>query len=263
MRGPGALVVTCAELRPALEEVLAKRLGIDHPNAVRREHHAHAANAAPSTLYGYATLYAARNGDTRIMHGRAPVYAIVLGPARAVVRHSLHGGLLARFTGDRFLAPTRAPRELAAAIRLRHAGVLTPEVLAYATYPAGPALRRADIVTREVRGHDLAWALGSARTVAERGAAIAATAELLAALVRAGARHPDLNLKNVLVSPAAGPAAASAYVLDIDRVVFGRAGDAGIAAANVQRVRNSLRKWRARGRIQISDDELRALSGAA
>ena len=78
-----------------------------------------------------------------------------------VVRHSRHGGLLAPVTGDRFLAPTRAPQELATSLRLIDAGVSTPEIIAYAVYSAGGPFRRSDIATREVEGgRDLAALLG-------------------------------------------------------------------------------------------------------
>ena len=96
--------------------------------------------------------HAARHPERRQHVGRAPAYAIPLGPElRVVVRHSRHGGLLAPLTGDRFLAPTRAPHELRTALRLADAGVPTPEVMATVVYHAAPLLRTADVATRERR----------------------------------------------------------------------------------------------------------------
>jgi lipopolysaccharide kinase (Kdo/WaaP) family protein len=212
------------------------------------------------SLYDYAASHPGR----RELRGRGIAYAVPLpdDETRVVVRHSRHGGLLAPVTGDRFLPPTRAPHELRTALRLAEAQVPTPEVIAYATYPAGAMFRRSDVATREVvGGTDLGDVLASADRVA-RSAALGATAELLRALERAGARHPDLNVTNVLIVAADG-LPARALVLDVDRVVFGERGDARIGAANVRRLLRSARKLRSNGRITVSDDELSGLSAAA
>ena len=184
------------------------------------------------------------------------------GETRVVVRHSRHGGLLAPVTGDRFLPPTRAPHELRTALRLAEAHVPTPEVIAYATYPAGVVFQRSDVATREVvGGKDLADVLAR-DDIEARFAALDATADLLHALERAGARHPDLNVTNVLIVAAEG-LPARALVLDVDRVVFGERGDAGIGAANVRRLLRSARKLRSNGRITVTDDELSRLATSA
>ncbi len=139
------------------------------------------------SLYSYAASHAAR----RELRGRGKAYAVPLpdGATRVVVRHSQHGGLLAPVTGDRFLAPTRAPHELIVALDLAAAGVPTPEVIAYATYPAWlGALRRADVATREiVGGRDLTSALAKASRPRDVSAVIARPVTLLRALRSAGA----------------------------------------------------------------------------
>jgi len=109
------------------------------------------------TLYEYA----GRHPDRRKMKGRGDVFAAPL-PGHddaVVVRHAFRGGAPARLTRDLFLPPTRGLRELLVSQRLRAAGVNTPEVVAYVTYPAGAILRRFDIATREIpNGADLfAW----------------------------------------------------------------------------------------------------------
>jgi len=213
-----------------------------------------------TTLYAFAATHPER----RELRGRAAAYAVPLpdGRTRVVVRHSRHGGLLAPVTGDRFLSPTRAPRELATSLRLAAARVPTPEVIAYAVYRAGGPLRRSDVATREVAGaRDLATVLAD-RGSADPSSVLAAAADLLHALKRAGARHPDLNAANVLiVDDAGGP--VRAVVLDVDRVVFEHPGDAKVAAANLRRLDRSLRKLRALGRIDLSDADLAALVAAA
>lgn len=211
------------------------------------------------TLYAYAEAHP----RARPLTGRGIAYAVPLPDAvtQVVVRRARHGGLLAPLTGDRFLAP-RASSELAIALRLAAAQIRTPEVVAFATYPAGPLLRRSDVATREVpRSRDLAVALlGSPDATAKR-AMLDATAALFAALTRAGARHPDLNLKNVLLAPAPG-GGFDAYVLDVDRIIFGPAADPGVTAANLRRFDRSARKWRELYGASIDDADLTWLAAA-
>ena len=205
------------------------------------------------TLHEWASSHPAR----RELRGRGAAYAATLpdGETEVVVRHSRHGGLLAPLTGDRFLAPTRAPRELATSIALRDAGVRTPPVVAYVIYPAGPLLRRADVATRLVPdARDLGDAIGAVPD----DAWIDATAALLRALAAAGARHPDLNLKNVLL------AADGAGVLDVDVVVLGTSPEAA-ARANWARLERSLLKRRRLQGLPVTDAALATLAaqGAA
>jgi hypothetical protein len=212
-------------------------------------------------LYAYAAGHPGR----RALRGRGTAYAVPLpdGVTRIVVRHSRHGGLLAPLTGDRFLAPTRAPDELRTAVRLVEGGVATPEVIAYATYPAGGVLVRSDVATREVvGGRDLGEVLAERRTHDELQSVLAAVAHLLRALERVGARHPDLNVANVLIVTAPD-GSSHAFVLDVDRVVFGRPADPSIGTANLQRLLRSARKQRARGAIAITDVDLAVLADAA
>jgi hypothetical protein len=213
------------------------------------------------SLYEFAAQHPAR----RELRGRGAAYAVPLPDehARVVVRHSRHGGLLAAVTGDRFLAPTRAPRELATALRLTASGVATPEVIAYVVYPAGGPFRTSDVATREiVGGRDLAALLGDADARRNVAAVFDATARLLRTLARAGARHPDLNASNVLLV-VGDDGAHRAFVLDVDRITFGIADDTRIASANFERLTRSLRKLRASARITLSDAELSALATAA
>jgi 3-deoxy-D-manno-octulosonic acid kinase len=191
--------------------------------AVARETHAEDARLmlAEGSLYEAA----ARDLTARPMQGRGVAYAIAL-PAtgmRAVVRHNRHGGLLARLTRDLFLPPTRAPHELAVALRLRELGVPTPDVLMYGTAPAPLLFRRADVVTREIEsGRDLASYMAPEASSVDRASAWTATRELVRAMNEAGVRHHDLNVKNVLLAPSQD--GLSAYLLDVDRVTFGGGG---------------------------------------
>lgn len=215
---------------------------------------------ADGTLYDYA----ARHPRARKMAGRGTVYAVTLPDLAdgVVVRRSRRGGLLAPLAGDRFVLSTRAATELRIALRLANEGVSTPEVLAYAVYPAGPFLRRSDVATREIpRGRDLATALLNA-TDETKPPMLAATAALLAGLTRVGARHPDLNLKNILLAPDADEA-SHAYVLDVDRITFGPRGSTRVAQSNLSRLGRSARKWRELYGARIDDADVAWLAGAA
>ena len=206
---------------------------------------AHAEDARRMLANGSLYDAAARDPSARPLAGRGVAYAVAL-PAtgvRAVVRHNRHGGLLAPLTGDLFLPPTRAPLELDIAIRLRALGVATPEVLMYGVSPAFVAFSRADVVTREVEhGRDLATYLSRETSADERSVAWSATRELVRTMRDAGVRHHDLNVKNVLLAPAAS--GLTAILLDVDRVTFHAPGDTGATAANVARLLRSARKWR-------------------
>ena len=208
------------------------------------------------------TLYeaAARDPSARPLQGRGIAYAVAL-PAtgvRAVVRHNRHGGMLAPLTRDLFLPPTRAPGELDISLRLRALGVATPEVLMYGTSPAPFPFRRADLVTREVEhGRDLATFMAHETPDDERRLAWSATRDLVQTMRDAGVRHHDLNVKNVLLAPAAW--GLEAFLLDVDRVTFHPRGDGRVAAANVARLLRSARKWRDERGAVFDERELAAL----
>ena len=188
---------------------------------------------------------AARDLSARTLQGRGTAYAIALPVSglRVVVRRNRHGGLLAPLTRDLFLAPTRAPYESSTAIRLAAAGVHTPAVVMYGTDRAYVAFRRADVVTEEiVDGADLATYMQPDVATARRSDAWASAIALVRALDAAGARHHDLNVKNILLVPRGD--ILEAWVLDVDRVVFGTPNAAGIRRGNAERLLRSARKWR-------------------
>ena len=224
---------------------------------VHADHRADAeAMLAEGTLYEAA----ARDLAARRFTGRGVAYAIALPAtgARAVVRHNRHGGFLAPLTRDLFLPPTRAPYELATSLRLAERGVRTPPVLMYGVHRVAPLVRRSDVVTREViGGRDLSTFMMPDAAASEREEAWAAARELVLALDAAGARHHDLNVKNILLAP--GARALEAWVLDVDRVVFGEPHARGIRAGNVGRLLRSARKWREQHHAVFDERELEPL----
>ncbi len=211
-----------------------------------------------TTLHEYAALHP----TARTLVGRGIVYAVPLpgGVEQVVVRHNRHGGLFASFTGDLFLPPTRAPRELRISQRLLASGVHTPQILAYVSYLTVIGLRRVDVVSREVTdSSDLSYALMTGDPAA-RKRALSATADLINALSAASARHHDLNVKNVLLREHGG-AASDALVLDVDRVSF-VSNAAAARQGNLSRLLRSATKWQAERGAQVTSAELAAFAAA-
>ena len=95
--------------------------------------------------------------------------------------------------------------------------------------------RTADVVTLEVAGgRDLASYLMPGEVPALRAEAWRATRALVRSLNAAGARHHDLNVKNVLLTD--GDGGLVAWVLDVDRVRFGQAHAARVRVGNATRL---------------------------
>jgi hypothetical protein len=198
-------------------------------------------------------MYASRQPGAQAFEGRGTAWSTALPNGfEVVVRHSRHGGMLGNITGDLFLSPTRAPRELAVALSLENAGVPTPVVIAYAVYPAMGPFARSDVATRTLRGADFPAAWRAATNPSARLALVALVANLLRALRRAGAYHPDLNLKNIFIRETPNNAPV-AYVLDVDRIEFGTPGSEDVSAKNLKRLVQSARKWRATRGLDIDE----------
>jgi hypothetical protein len=197
------------------------------------------------------------------MHGRGVNYGVTL-PAginpdestAVVVRRNRHGGLFRSITGELFLPPTRAPLELANSLRLASAGVNTPQVIAYAIYPACLNFVRCDVVTRRLpAGGDLPDVWREADSSA-REALLAAVSHLLKHLAEAGAWHADLNLKNIYI--AVQGSSITPYVLDVDRVSFPDRSD--IANRNFTRLARSARKWRTKWGLDFDENTIDRLA---
>jgi tRNA A-37 threonylcarbamoyl transferase component Bud32 len=215
---------------------------------------------AHDTLYAWAEA----EPQPRALQGRGVVYVAELAEcgATVAVRHAWHGGLFAPLTGDRFLVPTRAPREAAVSLTLRERGIHTPELLAYALYPAGPGMRRVDVCTRYVaNAWDFGAVLGGVAHGVERGAAERAIAALMGQLAKAGVVHPDLNVKNVLLVPGADSTPA-AWLLDVDVVQFQHGLPLAIMRRNLRRLLRSIRKWHSRHEVPLDGEWLSAFAAS-
>lgn len=190
------------------------------------------------------------------LRGRAPVYVADLPGADVtlVVRHAWHGGVLAPITGDRFRRPSRAPVELAQSARLRVVGIPTTEVLGYARYDAGAGLCRVDVLSRFVPD---AYDLGAVSAGLVPGItlpdALTATLTLLRQCASAGVHHPDLNVKNVLLTHGADRR-LQAMIIDVDVIQWDASRPAReTMLANVKRLTRSMKKWRTQFGADLAD----------
>jgi 3-deoxy-D-manno-octulosonic acid kinase len=214
--------------------------------------------AAAGSLYRWAEAQPGR----RVFVGRGEAYGVALGRTAAVVRHARHGGLLAPLLGDLFVGPPRFHREAALSRRLAQGGLRTPAVLAGVRYRVGP-LHRADVATSQVEGADLAELFyGDAPPAGEaRTRVLGAIGHLVRRLHDLGLVHPDLQLRNLLVSGAAGPA-PEAWLLDVDTCREIRGDRDAERARNLDRFYRSWAKWNALRGPRLTDRD-RALFSAA
>jgi len=211
---------------------------------------------ASGSLYSWASSHPRHI----VLHGRIPAYAAPLldDGTIVVVRRNHHGGMLARFRGDRFIG-SRARSELETAIRLRAAGIATPKIVAYAVYPINVLESRSDVVSLKLpKGRDFGEVLLDHPDDAHRSKIFEAVGALVRSLGANGITHADLNVKNIYVSEAVD-GVPTASVLDVDRVRFTAPGKA--AQANIARLTRSIDKWRRLRGIRVSDTELAVITG--
>jgi hypothetical protein len=203
---------------------------------------------------------AARDLAARPLEGRGVAYAITLLASgdSVVVRRNRHGGLLATMTGTLFVPPSRAPYELSVSLRLAKAGVRTPAVVMYALERVHGLFCHADVVTSEIAdSRDLSTYMRASEP--NRAAAWSAARELVATLNAAGARHHDLNVKNILLARRAD--GLQAWLLDVDRVVFGGPDAESVRTGNARRLLRSALKWRDERGAVFVESELIAAHG--
>ena len=202
---------------------------------------------------------ARRHPQSTRFSGRLPVVAApVAGVGTLVVRPCAHGGLWGRLTGDLYLGPDRALREIQASQRLARFKVHTPRIEAVIFYPASLG-NRIEVVTSLVpESQDLVQHLARRPGTAERARLFSAVRKLLDQLQRHGIRHPDLNARNILLAhaPTRG---FTAWLLDVDGVCFGEPGSHRVDQANRHRLLRSLWKRARLGDLGWSEAEVAKL----
>lgn len=184
--------------------------------------------------------HAARGSLTGTATGRGLACFLDWNGHQLVLRPFRRGGLIGRLIRDKYLRTgaerSRAFREFDLLLWMRAAGLPVPRPLAARYAPQG-LLYRADLVTERIPDtRPLADVLAARalppRTWADLGAAIARMHAL-------GVDHADLNVRNILLDAALHP-----WLIDFDKCRRRRPG--GWRAANLQRLRRSLAKERAR-----------------
>lgn len=184
-------------------------------------------------------------GEERVAGGRADHPVVTLsGGERAVVRMYRRGGAMRHLNGARYFLGHRALEELRATERARAAGVRAPVVLA-AAERRGRVGYTASLATRWIEGAtELSGWLGG-RGEGEARAALREAGAQIGRLHDAGVGHPDLNLRNLLVS--AGPGGEPVvHLIDLDRARLYPGGVPGARRArDLLRLARSARKLRA------------------
>ncbi len=181
--------------------------------------------------------------------GRGSAWFIAVNGDQWVLRHFRRGGLVApHLLGDRYVwhgeSQVRAFAEWRLLAQLRLLGLPVPEPLG-ARYRRSALTYRCDLIMRRI-----ADARPLSSVLRERALAPAGWRDLgrtLRQLHAAGCDHADLNAHNVLVGPA-----DAVSIIDFDR---GRLrGPGAWSAANLERLRRSLRKLAAAGPEQHYGD---------
>ncbi len=192
------------------------------------------------------------DGARRSKGGRAPHPIVPLGGTgtHALVRRYHRGGLLRHINRDRYFAGHRAFAELAATERARRAGVSIPLVLAAAEHPATIGYRAVLATLWIPSAAELPDWL--AREHVERRTVFERIGEQIRRMHEAGIAHPDLNLRNILVTEDGG-----IVLLDFDRAVSYEG-----PAPTPARRRNLLRMARSARKlgIDLSNDDWSAIA---
>lgn len=191
---------------------------------------------------------AAGRGTTLFFHGE---------DRDLVLRHYRRGGLVARLSEDAYLwrglRATRAVREWELLVWMRARGLPVPEPVAVRVQRRG-GWYRADIITVRIRHTETLMA-----RLAAGGLPVAAWAAVGATIGRfhaAGVFHADLNAANILLDEEGG-----VYLIDFDRARRRRPAP-GWQGANLRRLRRSLDKAAAQGKLHFAESDWQALVAA-
>lgn len=199
--------------------------------------------AAPAQCAGYTTLpLTGGRGGTHIV----PAHQVVVRPYR-------RGGVPAWLLHDTYFGWNPRPfRELCVTATLRKRGAPVVEVYGAAVAWLVPACYRGWLATRYVDGAHTLWESVCAAPSESGGRRVFRdVGKAIRRLHDCGARHPDLNANNILVSPA-----AEVLFIDFDRARLA-AGNGAPPAADLDRLWRSLRKLDPEGRhVTAADFEL-------
>ncbi|MEY5063027.1 MAG: hypothetical protein RLZZ112_991 [Verrucomicrobiota bacterium] len=197
-----------------------------------------------------------RHPDSRRFPGRGTVVSAPFpGLGTVILRPCVHGGLWGRLARDLYPGPGRVRREIVRSERLAQLGIPTPRILAALFYSAGPFFRMEVASSFIQGGRDLNDLLSSRPLAGQRSRIFSSVRKLLEQLKRHGLRHPDLNARNILLSPT-GAGNWTAWLLDVDTVRLGDPASPAVDTANRHRLLRSLLKLARLGDLGWSEQEV-------
>jgi len=160
------------------------------------------------------------DGGRDLAGGRGGARVVTAAGHDVVVRAYRRGGLPAWLLHDTYFGWHPRPfHELSATETLRRRGAPVAEVYGAAVRWTFPGCYRGVLATRYLRGAQTLWEWArQPRSDTDRVAVFRAVGHALHRLHASGARHPDLNLNNILVCPPEAAAQPPAIVfIDFDR----------------------------------------------
>lgn len=210
------------------------------PTCTRVEHRDGASLVAArvAAVFDPGWFEAGDRGGSDFSGGRGNVVRRSTAAGELVLRHYLRGGLPRHLVRRHYLwtgaERTRAFREFRLLQALAGAGLRVPEAVAARYWRRGPVYRAALVTALVPAAQTLLERLEQAP--AQAPMLLERTAEAVAALHAQGVWHADLNASNLLID-----ADGAVWLIDFDRARTG-IHDRGRLAANLERLRRSLRK---------------------
>jgi hypothetical protein len=173
---------------------------------------------------------------------------LVLAGRAAYAKRGVHGGLARHLLGGLFWRDRRARGAVEAALRLRAAGVATPEVLAAGCRSVLGPLAAYVLVTEAIPDGVSLQSFLSGQPLPRRRRLLARGAgRSVRALHDAGFVHADLNLANLVAADRGertGPAGEPAiHVIDLDGGCFRPRVGFAARRRNLRRLLRSYEKW--------------------
>lgn len=169
--------------------------------------------------------------------GRGAAWFVDVDWGAMVLRRYLRGGLMAKFSRDRYVwrgeESVRSFAEFRLLQILNANGLPVPAPLAAAYWRDGRRYQAAILLTRIIDVHSFGH-----RVLDDAASAPwAASGALIAAFHRAGLDHPDLNAHNLLFDDA-----GKGWMIDFDKARLRNPSESGWRRANLARLHRSLHK---------------------
>jgi tRNA A-37 threonylcarbamoyl transferase component Bud32 len=185
--------------------------------------------------------------------GRGEVLIIQGPPGTVAIRRYRHGGLLRRFTGDRFLSSDRPFQEVAVTAAAKAASVPTLDILAAIKERGWGGWYRGYLITTYLpTTTDLISYLDMKPPDERRRKVIEKAAEAVRKIHQQGIYHADLHLKNFLVEEGK---AIKVYLIDFDKSTLSAHLKPARRMKNLKRLDRSAEKLKRQGLSLTSGDK--------